>query len=246
MGFWIELDAHFKKDLSRRKYHYMGSIHAIEHAMKSLFPLLALSNRTDVGGICYPLHPQLRKGAIFVYDNHPGGIGLAEKGFAELDRLLEMTLEMVESCDCELGCPSCIHFPTCGAGNVPLDKAGSIHLLKVLTGREKIEADKSPAGDLEEEAPMFADWEDQEKLAEATPETGPRVVVFDLETQRSAAEVGGWNKAYMMGMSVGIVWDSHEQKCTSYFEENIDELIEHLQKADLVVGFNVIGFDYTV
>ncbi len=246
VGFWIELDAHFKKDLSRRKYHYMGSIHAIEHAMKSLFPLLALSNRTDVGGICYPLHPQLRKGAIFVYDYHPGGIGLAEKGFAELDRLLEMTLEMVESCDCELGCPSCIHFPTCGAGNVPLDKAGSIHLLKVLTGREKIEADKSPAGDLEEEAPMFADWEDQEELAEATPETGPRVVVFDLETQRSAAEVGGWNKAYMMGMSVGIVWDSHEQKCTSYFEENIDELIEHLQKADLVVGFNVIGFDYTV
>ena len=50
----------------------------------------------------------------------------------------------------------------------------------------------------------------------------------------------------MMGMSIGIVWDSHEQKCTSYFEENVDELIEHLKKADLVVGFNVIGFDYTV
>ncbi len=250
IGFWIELDLHFKKDLRKYNFHYMGSIHAIEHAMKSLFPLLALSNRTDVGGICFPLHPQLKKGAIFVYDYHPGGIGLAEKGFAELQRLLEMTLEMVETCDCELGCPSCIHFPTCGAGNVPLDKAGSVHLLKVLTGKEQIEiqaAKQSDAEFEEDEPPMFADWENEEQeMQEAEKEQGPRVVVFDLETQRSAAEVGGWNKAYMMGMSVGIVWDSHEQQCTSYFEEDVDKLIEHLQKADLVVGFNIIGFDYTV
>ena len=68
-------------------------------------------------GICYPLHPQLRKGAIFVYDQYPGGIGLAEKGFDMLDRLLELTLGLVEGCDCEEGCPSCIHFPSCGAGN---------------------------------------------------------------------------------------------------------------------------------
>ena len=80
IGFWIELDAHFKADLSRHQHHYMGSIHAIEHAMKSLFPLLALCDRTDVGGICYPQHPQLGKGAIFVYDYHPGGIGPRRKG----------------------------------------------------------------------------------------------------------------------------------------------------------------------
>ena len=249
VGFWIELDAHFKKDLRRNNFHYMGSIHAIEHAMKSLFPLLALSNRTDVGGICYPIHPQLKKGAIFVYDYHPGGIGLAEKGFAKLQRLLEMTLNMVEGCDCELGCPSCIHFPTCGAGNVPLDKAGCEHLLNVLTGRRKIDIATLPKSEEveDDEPPLYADWEDEEN-DELPPEVeaGPRVVVFDLETQRSAAEVGGWNKAHMMGMSIGVVWDSHERKCTTYFEENVDGLIEHLQKADLVVGFNIIGFDYTV
>ena len=53
-----------------------------------------------------------------------------------LDRLLDMALSLVESCHCERGCPSCIHFPTCGAGNVPLDKAGCIYLLQRLTGRE--------------------------------------------------------------------------------------------------------------
>ena len=245
IGFWIELDAHFKADLSRHQHHYMGSIHAIEHAMKSLFPLLALCDRTDVGGICYPQHPQLGKGAIFVYDYHPGGIGLAEKGFAQLDRLLDMTLSMVETCDCLLGCPSCIHFPTCGAGNVPLDKEGAVHLLGALTGRRAIERTQSTA-EAAEDAPIFAEWEEEKEVEDMPPEQGPHVVVFDLETQRSAAEVGGWNKAHMMGMSVGVVWDSHTQSCTKYFEEDIDRLLEHLQAADLVVGFNIIGFDYSV
>jgi len=246
VGFWLELDARFKKDLRRHGFHYMGSIHAIEHAMKSLFPLLALSNQTDVGGICYPLHPQLRRGAIFVYDYHPGGIGLAEKGFVMLDRLLEMTLEMVANCECELGCPSCIHFPTCGAGNVPLDKAGCVHLLEVFTGRRDLDLAGLPGGP-EDEPPLFADWEDEEKPEEEAPQDkGPRIVVFDLETRRSAAEVGGWNKAYLMGMSLGIVWDSHLDDFATYFEEDVDKLLEHLQRADLVVGFNILGFDYSV
>ena len=247
IGFWLELDGRFKKDLRRHGFHYMGSIHSIEHAMKSLFPLLALSNQTDVGGICYPLHPQLRKGAIFVYDYHPGGIGLAEKGFVLLDKLLKMTLEMVSNCDCELGCPSCIHFPTCGAGNVPLDKAGCIHLLEVLIGRRQLDVGPLPTSDSEDEPPIFADWEEEEEEEDEThQEKGPRIVVFDLETQRSAAEVGGWNKAFLMGLSVGILWDSHLDDFVTYFEKDVDALIEHLQAADLVIGFNVLGFDYSV
>jgi DEAD/DEAH box helicase domain-containing protein len=247
VGFWLELDTHFKKELRQHHFHHMGSIHAIEHAMKSLFPLLALSNRTDVGGICYTLHPQLRKSAIFVYDYHPGGIGLAEKGFAELDQLLELSLNLVSQCDCDVGCPSCIHFPTCGAGNVPLDKAGSIHLLNVLTGRQTLDIGSLPTTDLEDEPPMFADWElDSPADEPLVPDLGPRIVVFDLETQRSAAEVGGWNKAYLMGMSLGVVWDSHQQRFTTYFEKDIDALLAHLQQADLIVGFNIIGFDYSV
>ena len=54
------------------------------------------------------------------------------------------------------------------------------------------------------------------------------------------------DKAYMMGISVGIAWDSHKQNYLSYFEENINGLIEHLPKADVVVGYNVTGFYYTL
>ena len=146
----------------------MGSIHAIEHAMKSLFPLLALSNRTDVGGICYPMHPQLKKGAIFVYDYHPGGIGLAEKGFAKLQRLLEMTLDMVEGCDCELGCPSCIHFPPAAPARAA-GQAGCEHLLNVLTGRKSIPPLCPPAKKSRRRAPLYADWRTRTAMRRPRP-----------------------------------------------------------------------------
>lgn len=247
VGFWLEMDAPFKKHLKRRDHHHMGSLHATEHATKSLFPLLALSKGTDVGGICYPMHPQLRKSAIFIYDQYPGGIGLAEKGFDMLDRLLELTLGMVEGCDCEEGCPSCIHFPTCGAGNHPLDKPGCIHLLELLSGRAQLDTEALDVSDIEDEPPLFADWESVDEDVPVVPEDDEQyVVVFDLETQLSAAEVGGWNKTYLMRVSCGIVWDSRTDEFTTYFEEDVQKLIEHLKAADLVVGFNCIGFDYSV
>ena len=246
IGFWIELDAHFKADLSRHQHHYMGSIHAIEHAMKSLFPLLALCDRTDVGGICYPQHPQLGKGAIFVYDYHPGGIGLAEKGFAHLDRLLDMTLSMVETCDC-LARLSVLHpFPHVRRGQRPPRQGRRDPLCSARSRAVGPLSAPRPQPRAQRMRRFLPSGRKRKRKKDASPEQGPHVVVFDLETQRSAAEVGGWNKAHMMGMSVGVVWDSRAQACTTYFEEDIDRLLEHLQAADLVVGFNIIGFDYSV
>ena len=247
VGFWLEMDTPFERDLKRHDFHHMGSIHAVEHVMKSLFPLLALSKGTDLGGICYPMHPQLRRAAIFIYDQYPGGIGLAEKGFDMLERLLDLSLEMVSHCPCGKGCPSCIHSPSCGNGNKPLDKPGAIHLLELLTGRRHLDPQALPLQQIEDEPPIFADWESTtEEEAPAPEPEAPRVVVFDLETQRSAAEVGGWNKAHLMRMSCGIVWDSREERFVTYLEDQVEDLIEHLERADLVVGFNVIGFDYSV
>ena len=61
------------------KLHYMGGIHAVEHAAISMFPLFALCDRNDIGGIASPHHPQVGKSAIIIYDGFPGGIGLAAR-----------------------------------------------------------------------------------------------------------------------------------------------------------------------
>ncbi len=78
------------------------------------------------------------------------------------------------------------------------------------------------------------------------PSSSQRILYFDLETQKSADDVGGWGNSHLMKMSVGVVWDSVENDFGVYLENQAEDLVRKLQTADLVVGFNVIGFDYAV
>lgn len=72
------------------------------------------------------------------------------------------------------------------------------------------------------------------------------IVYFDLETRRSAAQVGGWGFANKMGMSVGVTYSTRNQSYRIYTEEQTEDLIDELRTADLVVGYNHIAFDYEV
>ena len=72
------------------------------------------------------------------------------------------------------------------------------------------------------------------------------IVFFDLETQKSADEVGGWDKIRDMRMSVGVTYSTTRGDYKIYGEKDVDDLLQELQRADLVVGFNNLGFDYEV
>ncbi len=72
------------------------------------------------------------------------------------------------------------------------------------------------------------------------------IVYFDLETQKSADEVGGWDKIRDMRMSVGVTYSTARGEYTIYGEKQVDDLLNELRRADLIVGFNSIGFDYEV
>ena len=72
------------------------------------------------------------------------------------------------------------------------------------------------------------------------------IVYFDLETQRTANDVGGWDKKHEMGMSVGVTFSTADNKYEIFPESRVDDLIKRLERADLVVGYNVIRFDYEV
>jgi len=73
-----------------------------------------------------------------------------------------------------------------------------------------------------------------------------RFGVFDLETKRSAAEVGGWHRADRMGMSVAVVYDSGSDEFLAFTEPEVEQLIQCLKRFDLVVGFNNRRFDNLV
>jgi DEAD/DEAH box helicase domain-containing protein len=73
-----------------------------------------------------------------------------------------------------------------------------------------------------------------------------RFGVLDLETRRSAQEVGGWGNAARMGISCVVVYDSKTDRFEEYLGDAIPRLVEHLKTFDLVVGFNISRFDYAV
>jgi DEAD/DEAH box helicase domain-containing protein len=240
MGFWVEIDDPIYKLIEKKGLHFMGGIHAIEHAAIGMFPLFALCDRNDIGGISYTYHPQIGKSAIFIYDGYPGGVGLAQHGFEVVLELLEKTLDLLMTCECEEGCPSCIHSPKCGSGNRPLDKKAAMIILEFLLGRISLR-DLSCEGMSPEPGPTSEFRGKQEDLRKE-----PRIVFMDLETQKSAQEVGGWQNCHLMRVSVAVLYDSLEKTFRTFREAQIVDLLAYLEKADLIVGFNIKRFDYEV
>ena len=107
----------------------LGTLHAAEHALIAMLPLWAMCDRWDIGGLSTNLHPGTGRPTVFVYDGHPGGVGISERGFDQFEGWVADTARMVASCPCSDGCPSCVQSPKCGNLNELLDKSGARELL---------------------------------------------------------------------------------------------------------------------
>ncbi len=232
-GLWFEIGHDIRRRCEEEFLHFMGGIHAVEHAAIGMLPLLVMTDRNDLGGISTPLHPQVEGPAVFIYDGMPGGAGLTREAYAKADELVRTTLTTIEACPCELGCPSCVHSPKCGSGNRPIDKRAAQFVLEaILSGDPKTIQPKDidvnlPGIDLKKPAPK-------------------RYGVLDIETRFSADDVGGWNRADRMGVSIACLYDSDDDAMHDYEQDQLDDLVTHLKQFDLVIGFNHVKFDYAV
>jgi len=303
-GLWFAVHRRVQEAAEARRFHFMGGIHAVEHAAIGIFPLLVMSDRNDLGGISTPFHAQVAGAAVFIYDGIPGGAGLCREAFEKARELFSHTLQAIRRCPCETGCPACVHSPKCGSGNRPIDKASAVFILEQIEkdAPEKPESVPQAVPEANREISSiqshyhrnrYRDRNDDSiaiPIAIATPKTTipakdcPAGVdvsasklrrfisragrkpfagkhraaavpdapsekhygVFDLETQLSAQDVGGWHRADLMRVSCGVLYDSREDTYFEYPEDRVPELIAHLKRLDLVVGFNVKRFDYRV
>jgi len=128
-ALWFELDA---GDLGETLPldALLGALHATEHAQIAVLPLIAMCDRWDIGGLSTNFHPQTGAPTIFIYDGHPGGIGIARTAFARFEELCGDAHRLIAECPCSSGCPSCVQSPKCGNLNEPLSKAGACLLLE--------------------------------------------------------------------------------------------------------------------
>jgi DEAD/DEAH box helicase domain-containing protein len=110
----------------------LGTLHAAEHALIALLPLWAMCDRWDIGGLSTNIHPQTARPTVFVYDGHPGGVGITQRGFEQFEGWVRDTMELIRGCPCSDGCPSCVQSPKCGNLNDMLDKQGALTFLTRL------------------------------------------------------------------------------------------------------------------
>ncbi len=132
VGTWLEVADQVKQEAKEAGFHFMGSLHAVEHASVGLLPLYVMCDQNDIGGLSTVEHAQTHQATIFIHDAYHGGVGFSETAYTQIESLLEDTLEAIMNCPCDEGCPNCIHSAKCSNFNQPLDKEGAVYLLHRL------------------------------------------------------------------------------------------------------------------
>ena len=110
-----------------------------------------------------------------------------------------------------------------------------------------IEAVRLAAGLTLEDPVVGPEWQPPEgALAERDYPLPPGIVCFDIETQRLFQDVGGRRNLDRLGLAVAVTYDSTADRYDAWLEPQAADLIAKLRAARLVVGYNIIRFDYPV
>ncbi len=108
---WISLkDSLAELGHERLEQGLVGAAHALNH----IAPLFVMADPQDIHVIPQVKADHNEKPTIFFYDRYPGGIGLSEMIYGEMEAVLIEAKKMLERCQCEEGCPSCIGAETIG------------------------------------------------------------------------------------------------------------------------------------
>lgn len=102
---WISLNKSLGElGHDRLEQGLVGTAHALNH----IAPLFVMSDLQDIHVIPQVKADHNEKPTIFFYDRYPGGIGLSEKIYEGMADVFEEAKKLIERCQCEQGCPSCV------------------------------------------------------------------------------------------------------------------------------------------
>jgi DEAD/DEAH box helicase domain-containing protein len=114
-SYWVTIPRDRFESLPFSPTDRLNGLHGLGYALAQLSCVFLMCDRRDLGssveaGLEHPdFHP-----TIFIYDNFPGGIGLSRPLYELRDQVLQATAQLIRSCGCDDGCPSCVG-PTPGA-----------------------------------------------------------------------------------------------------------------------------------
>jgi DEAD/DEAH box helicase domain-containing protein len=85
-----------------------SALAGLAHLLRATAPLFLMCDRGDLQVHGMVRDPHFERPAIYLADNFPGGVGLAEAVFSLRTALLDSAWEALVSCPCDKGCPACV------------------------------------------------------------------------------------------------------------------------------------------
>jgi len=153
-AFWLTPDDGVRAEMKAQGLRASEGIVGLRNLAVVALPFVAMCDSRDLSGVVNS-HNTGRP-TMIVYDRYPGGLGYGEKGFARINDLLAICREMVASCPCEDGCPSCVGLPNLRPaihsdpdltrGNPMPDKLATLTLLELLCGPQPALVAAHPPG----------------------------------------------------------------------------------------------------
>lgn len=154
-GFWIDIPAKALDILTYKNLSAAGGIHAAQHAIIGMMPLVIVSGADEIHTECKAPEKEFaeretsrkRPARLIFHDAKGGkyGSGLSIKAFDNIQVILEDALKRVEECACEWGCPDCVAASFCKERSLVLSKPAAIVILKIILGLE-FDLDSLPDG----------------------------------------------------------------------------------------------------
>ncbi|HUV35977.1 MAG TPA: DEAD/DEAH box helicase [Patescibacteria group bacterium] len=81
----------------------------LSNILREVVPLFVMCDPLDIGTT---VNSRSTGGpAVYVYDKYPGGLGFSLKAYDLVEEIMTAALELIETCSCKGGCPSCVGSP---------------------------------------------------------------------------------------------------------------------------------------
>lgn len=146
---WVDLSTEIQIAVAKAKRDVRAGIHGINHMLSKFVQLHIMCHTTNVGtehDATYIKRPKPPR--LMIFDNCPGGLGIAEAAFGKMLPLLQTCKETLDNCKCTAvaGCLGCLAHANCSEYNARLDKkAAKIILDMLLQNVPKAETSSSEA-----------------------------------------------------------------------------------------------------
>jgi len=114
-GLWIDISLIDENYLNSLGIMPLQGLVGIKNIALVTLPMLVMCDRNDIGGVVDVRSSE--NSLLFLYDKYPGGVGFVEKGYELLENIFQLSYQMITSCSCKSGCPSCVGAPE-GGNNI--------------------------------------------------------------------------------------------------------------------------------